>query len=227
MSGVEVLVGAGLGDDAVELTRLYTPPTLPWMRASMVSTVDGSATGPDGTSGSINNDADQQAYRAMRSLAEAIIVGAGTARAEEYGPGPVPIVVASRSGDLPPTLAEAEPGQVLLATVASAAGLEPARKRLGEENVLVLGETEPDLGLLRRLLVDRGYRQLMAEGGPQLLAELLRAGVVDELDLTLSPLLVCGDGPRIAVGAEVEAELELIGLVRVGSTLLGRWRILH
>ncbi len=91
---------------------LYAAPRQPWLRVNMVTTLDGAATGESGTSGSINNAADKRVFDTLRGLADAVIVGAGTARIERYRPAAVPIVVVSRSGDVPPTLrgADARPG---------------------------------------------------------------------------------------------------------------------
>ena len=106
-------------DDA--LARLYAPPRPDWWRASMVSTTDGAASGPDGVSGSINDDADGRVFAVMRAHADAVVVGAGTVRIERYGrvtktdelaakreregvrPEAVAVIV-SHSGHLPPGL---------------------------------------------------------------------------------------------------------------------------
>lgn len=71
----------------------YAWPTGPWVRATMVSTADGSAHGPDGLSGTINNAADKELFNRLRDTADVILVGSGTARAEGYGPVATPIVV--------------------------------------------------------------------------------------------------------------------------------------
>ena len=81
----------------------------------------------------------------------------GTIRDEEYDVPRVPIVVVSRSADVPPTLAEAPPGRVLMATVETSDGLAQARETLGEENVLVLGEEQIDLVALKPALAERGW----------------------------------------------------------------------
>ena len=104
------------------------PPELPWLRVNMVSTVDGSATGSSGRSGSINNARPtSRVFHLLRAMADAIVVGAGTARAEGYGPTDRPIVLVSRSGGVPELLRGAEPGAVLMATVSAAEHLEPRR----------------------------------------------------------------------------------------------------
>ncbi|MDX6327020.1 MAG: hypothetical protein QOK15_3374 [Nocardioidaceae bacterium] len=209
-------------DDGL-LAELYAAPALPWLRVNMVSTVDGAATGADGVTGSINNPVDKRVFHLLRRTSDVIVVGSGTARAEGYRSAPVPLVVVSRRGGVPEQLRDAGPGQVLLATSAEAAGLHESRRQLGSDHVLVVGESKVDLVELRRALVERGFQRLHCEGGPHLLADLLQAGVVDELCLTQVPLVVAGDHPRIIVGEDVARTLELQVLLEESGTLLGRW----
>lgn len=217
---------AGVGDlTDDDLERLYTPSVLPWLRVNMVSTVDGAATGDDGRSGGINNAPDKRVFHALRRLADVIVVGAGTVRAERYRPAAVPIVVVSRRADVPESLRGAPPGGVLLATCATAPGLAAARAQLGDDQVLVLGANDVDLAELRSRLEVRGHRSLLSEGGPHLLRDLLAAGVVDELTATVVPRLVAGAGPRIAVGPAIDVPLELTLLLEEDGTLLGRWAV--
>jgi riboflavin biosynthesis pyrimidine reductase len=131
---------ADLSDD--DLSDAYAPAREPWLRVNFVSTVDGAAQGSDGVSSSINDAADKRVFDMLRARAHCLVVGAGTLRAEEYDVPKVPLVVVSRSAGLPPTLREAPPGRILMATVASAAGLAQSREQLGEDHVLVLGEDE-------------------------------------------------------------------------------------
>jgi riboflavin biosynthesis pyrimidine reductase len=210
---------------ADQLPSLYAPPTLPWLRANMVATLDGAGTGPDGRSGSINNEVDHEVFQTLRRAADAIVVGAGTARAEGYGPVRQPIVLVSRSGEVPSRLRDAEPGQVLLATTATSPGLASARALLGKEHVLVVGEREVDAGSLRAQLRERGWRELLTEGGPGLLTDLVAGGAVDELCLTWVPRLLAGEHPRILAGREVDVRLRPLLLLEHDGTLLGRWRV--
>lgn len=214
---------ADLSDD--ELARAYAPPLEPWLRVNFVSTVDGAAQGSDGLSKSINNEADKRVFDALRARADCLVVGAGTLRAEGYDVPRLPLVVVTRSAALPPTLRNAPRGRILMATVASAAGLSASREQLGEENVLVLGEDEIDLVELKRTLAGRGWTEQLCEGGPSLFADLLAAGVVDELCWTVVPALAGGDAVRIARGAEVEAALRPVLLLEQDGTLLGRWLV--
>jgi len=208
-----------------ELTRAYAPLREPWLRVNFVSTVDGAAQGTDGVSKSINNEADKRVFDALRANADCLVVGAGTLRTEGYDVPRLPLVVVSRSADLPPTLRDAPPGRILMATVASSDGLSEAREQLGEDNVLVLGEDEIDLPSLKRELAERGWTDQLCEGGPSLFADLLAAGVVDELCWTIVPRLAGGDAVRIATGAEVDVTLRPALLLEQDGTLLGRWLV--
>jgi riboflavin biosynthesis pyrimidine reductase len=210
----------GHGD---ELPELYAAPDQPWLRVNMVATVDGAATGEDGTSRSINNGADKVVFDLLRDLADAVVVGAGTVRIERYSVGRKPLVVVSRTASVPPTQLRAERGKVLMATVSSAPYLEDARQQLGNENVLVLGSHRVDLARLKDELVLRGYRHLLSEGGPHLLRDLLDQGVADELDVTTVPLIVGGGHRRITDGPPVDVPLRLHTLVEQDDTLLARW----
>ncbi|MBD3947216.1 dihydrofolate reductase family protein [Nocardioides ganghwensis] len=214
---------ADLSDD--ELAAAYTPEREPWLRVNFVSTVDGAAQGSDGVSKSINNDADKRVFDALRRRADCLVVGAGTLRDEGYDVPPMPLVVVSRSADIPPTLRDAPRGRILMATVASSDGLAAAREALGDENVLELGEDEIDLAALKAALVERGWTEQLCEGGPSLFADLLAAGVVDELCWTIVPVLTGGDAVRIATGAEVEVALRPALLLEQDGTLLGRWLV--
>lgn len=223
VSDLELRRLADLSDD--ELAAAYTPEREPWLRVNFVSTVDGAAQGSDGVSKSINNDADKRVFDALRRRAHCLVVGAGTLRDEGYDVPPIPLVVVSRSADIPPTLRDAPRGRILMATVASSDGLAAARETLGEENVLELGEDEIDLVALKAALVERGWTEQLCEGGPSLFADLLAAGVVDELCWTIVPALTGGDAVRIATGAEVEVALRPALLLEQDGTLLGRWLV--
>jgi riboflavin biosynthesis pyrimidine reductase len=216
---------AGREIGADDLPGLYAPPDGPWLRANMIATLDGSATGPDGRSGTINNDVDNAVFGTLRRGADVVVVGAGTARAEGYSPVEVPLAVASRSGEVPEGLRGAAAGRVLLCTCASSPGLQRARQVLGEEHVLVAGDDTVDHAALRSALLERGHRSILTEGGPSLLTDMLAAGVVDELCLTWVPRMLGGEHPRIAAGPALDVPLTPHLLLEHEGTLLGRWRV--
>jgi riboflavin biosynthesis pyrimidine reductase len=216
---LRVLVGPRTDD----LAELYAAPREPWLRVNMVSTLDGSATGDTGKSGSINNSVDKQVFDQLRALADVIVVGAGTARIEGYRPTDRPLVVVSRRGEVPQGLRTAPSGSVLMATCGAAERLDEARELLGAEQVLVLGSHRVDLALLKEVLTDRGWSNVLSEGGPHLLRDLLASGAADELCATLVPRLVAGDRPRITQGPPIDVPLRLHLLLEAEGTLLGRW----
>jgi hypothetical protein len=93
-----------------QLVAVYSVPSQHWLRANMVATLDGAAAGGDGLAGSINNPADRRVFHLLREMSDAIVVGAGTARSERYGPAVRPLVVVSRLGCLPQGLADTRIG---------------------------------------------------------------------------------------------------------------------
>jgi riboflavin biosynthesis pyrimidine reductase len=226
--------------DLEGLAAAYAVPSGSWLRCNMVTTLDGAANGPDNRSGSINTEADHVVFELLRTLSDAVIVGAGTIRVEGYSAIAVspelrlireraglaeglPLVAVSRAGFLPPTLSGGPHGDVLLATSASAPGITDARSVLGDDQVLVCGEDDVDLGDLLGQLHARGWTRLLTEGGPHLTASFLAAGLLDELCFTIAPRLVGGDHPRPVGSDAAPLDLELAVLVEEAGTLMGRW----
>ncbi|MHB1774767.1 MAG: pyrimidine reductase family protein [Acidimicrobiales bacterium] len=211
----------------VDLADAYAVPRgddggRPFVRCNMISSLDG-AISVAGRSGMLGGVADRHVFSALRSLADVVLVGAGTARAESYGPvrlderlrqartargrPPVPpIAVVTASGNLDwssPFFTEAEVRPLVVTTAAfdaAAGGGEVA-------DVVVAGSerVEPAAALegLRRL----GHRSVLLEGGPALNADVARAGLLDELCLTVSPRLVAGTGRRVLAGPELAPPL--------------------
>ena len=226
--------------DAAGLFSAYAYPQDRWVRCNMVTSLDGAATGADGRSGSINNEADHVVFEVLRALSHVVVVGAGTIRAEGYRPlsvadplielrrehglpSALPLVAVSNRGQVPPTLSGCRDGRALMAVPASAAGLDAARRDLGEENVLVCGDDEVDVTALVAALHDRGWDHVLTEGGPSLLGSFLVAGRLDELCFTISPQVMGGEHPRPVGSHGTPARLDLEVLVEQEGTLMGRW----
>ena len=226
-------------DDA-GLFRAYAAPEERWVRCNMVTSLDGAATGADGRSGSINDEADHVVFEVLRALSHVLVVGAGTIRTEGYPPLDVkgsladlrrrhglpqalPLVAVSNRGTVPPTLSGCRDGRALMAVPSSAPGLEDARRDLGDENVLVCGDDEVDLPVLVDTLHERGWDQVLTEGGPGLLGSFLAAGRIDELCYTVAPHVVGGEHPRTVGPQGTPAELDLEVLVEQDGTVMGRW----
>lgn len=174
--------------------RWAFPATLPWIRGSMVATLDGAVAGPDGTSRSIASPADARVFSCLRAAADVILVGAGTLRDEDYRPSRLPLAIVSRSGVLPRTLklfgerSTTTPRSVLFTTQAS---VTSADADLGDLlDVVACGDEEVDLHQVRVALVERRLTRIHCEGGPALLSALAEASLLDEVLLSVVPTLL-------------------------------------
>ena len=223
MAGMDLRSLADLDDDA--LAQAYAAPRTPWLRLNFVSSVDGAVQGEDGLSRSLNNPPDERVFQALRRLADVVVVGAQTLRAEEYEANRTPMVVVSRSGRITALVAEAPHARVVLATAAACPRLREVRAHLGEENVWVLGEESVGAAALKERLLAEGYADQLSEGGPHLAGWLLAGGVVDELCVTTVPTVIAGEHLRLAAGPPLDVPLRLHALIEAGDTLLARWLV--
>jgi riboflavin biosynthesis pyrimidine reductase len=236
--------------DALQaLADLYAyPDPVPaqgWVRANMVATIDGAAGDATGSSAGISTPADQTLLGVLRAIADVLVVGAGTARAEGYRPltprttfadrraaagqGPAAAVaVVTRSGDLDalPELFAPDVGTLgtLVVTCANAP-LDRLRERAGADNVVVAGNDDVEPSRAVAALAERGLRRMLFEGGPRLLGRVAASGCLDELCLTWSPLLVAGNAPRVAHGPPAFLHLRAAHLVAYDDLLFGRWLV--
>lgn len=242
MASLRVLLGDRPGDLAEpDVPAAYPWPAERWVRAMMVTTLDGAAAGPDGLSGSISSEADKCVFDAVRQFADVILVGAHTIRAERYGPvragaypgeertaqglAPTP-VLATVSGrlDLPwdlPLFAEsAQRPLVVTAGEPDARALADAREHA---EVLVLPGARVEPVALVEELTGRGLGRIVCEGGPTLLSELLAADLVDEADITVSPTFTgTGHSPQTSLLPDV-ARFELVQVLQGGDFLMNRY----
>lgn len=224
-------------DDAALRVLYAVPPSpsgarRPFVRANFITTVDGRASGPDGTSSSVNNPADKRVFDVLRSLADAVVVGAGTVRGEGYPRLPAPsdgtapdLVVVSNSGEMPSSVTDSPThddgvarGRALLATH-SGAPEQPGVERL------VCGTDAVDPQRLMDLLFERGIRSVLCEGGPRLFTSLLLAGRVDELALTTAPRLVGTVSDRLLTTEPLDAPLDWKGGAVIDGTPFALWRV--
>ena len=202
----------------------YAPPPGPdpHVRVNMVSSIDGAAA-IGGRVGALTGPADQALLRVLRSLCDVLLVGAGTVRAEGYGPvralpelaerrralslAPAPrLAILSRALDLDlasPVFTRSEERPVLLTT----ARATPARLAAAREvaDVVVAGEQSVDLREAVGVLAALGLPRILSEGGPHLLAELFADDLVDELCLAISPVVTAGTEFRITNGPALPA----------------------
>ena len=207
---------------------------------NMVTSADG-ATASGGVSGGLSSPEDREVFAAIRAVADVILVGAETVRREGYGPpkarpeaaesrasrsqAPRPcLAVVSRSLDLDfaAPLFDDHPPPMLF-TVAD----PPADRLVQAEAVAAvhrLGAERVDLAEVLRRIGQEGARVVLAEGGPSLNAQLLAAGLLDEVCWTISPTLAGGDTPRMAQGAPPRLDqLRLVRVLAQGHTLFLRY----
>ncbi len=230
----------------VDLAAAYAFPDIdaPWVRANFVSSVDGAAT-LGGRSGGLGNDTDRRIFALLRALADVVLVGAGTARAESYGPAEIapewralrtaraptpPIAVVSHRLDLDlsaPLFTAAPPHARTILLTDSTARAQRRRAAAKVADVIVTGDREVDPAVAIDALAQQGYRRISCEGGPRLLAGLAASGMLDELCLTHSPMLVSGVAPRITNGLALPVPLDLRveHLLADGNYLFSRYAL--
>jgi riboflavin-specific deaminase-like protein len=220
----------------------------PYLILNMASTLDGRAS-IDGRSGAIGNRADRELFHALRAGVDAVMAGAGTVRVERYGriiadervrrervehglsAEPLACIVSGRLSLPPDTPLLGEPDARVVIVTSSSAGLPETAAQV--QYVRAARDGELDLALAMRELRERfDVRTLLCEGGPHLNTQLLLAGVVDELFLSLAPKLAggedaTGEALRILAGAAfaAPAELELLGVLENESHLFLRYAV--
>lgn len=229
--------------DDLGLTRLYAYPSDRWLRANMVASADGAAT-MEGLSGGLSSPGDRRLFWVLRGLADVVMAGAGTVRAEGYRPtrsadswGPLglregrpaapPLALVSRSLALDPsdpvfTGAPDDARTIVITCAAAPAGARAALE--GVADVIVAGDTLVNLKEALAALHDRGLSRVLCEGGPHLLGQLAAAGLLDELCLTISPVLAGPGAPGIVTGAPFPSRpLELAHVLEDAGTLFCRY----
>ncbi|MFC9587318.1 pyrimidine reductase family protein [Streptomyces yangpuensis] len=209
-----------------ELADAYAYPALAadgrWLRANMVSTLDGAAQ-HEGRSQPISGETDMRIFGTLRALADVVVVGAETVRQEGYRParareafaarraaagqGPAPaiaVITASMDLDFSLPLFTSPLVPTLVVTGAAAPSGRVAEAEAAGAEVVVAGDgVSVDAARAVRELAGRGLRRQLTEGGPRLLGQFVAADVLDELCLTISPTLTAGGAQRIAGGPSV------------------------
>lgn len=218
------LLGADRKVDADDLPLLYDYPDEPnrnWVRANFITSLDGGATA-EGLSGALGGAGDRVIFSLLRELADVVVVGAGTVRAEGYsgvrmGIGSrqrrqarqqsevPPLAIVSKSGHLDKDLGVFTRTEVPALVLTCTAAADETRHRLAglpAEVVDCSGEdpTSVDEAAVLANLQTRGLQRVLTEGGPMLLGALIDRGLLDELCLTIAPCVVGGLSRRIATG---------------------------
>ncbi|MBV8464071.1 MAG: pyrimidine reductase family protein [Acidimicrobiales bacterium] len=211
--------------EAYAVTRREGDPR-PQVRCNMISSLDG-AISVGGRSGLLGGPADRRVFTTLRSVADVVLVGAGTARTEGYGPVRLdpglrqrrrdrgqaevpPVAVVTGSGNLDwssPFFTQAEARPIVFVSGRTDEGVRERARDVAD--LVVAGDDHVDPRRIVDYFEDAGYRSVLLEGGPGLNADVVRAGLLDELCLTLSPRLVAGSGPRVLAGAELAPPLDL------------------
>jgi riboflavin-specific deaminase-like protein len=227
-------------DQVSELDLIQSPPAgRPYVVTNFAVTVDGKAT-LHGRSGAIGSDTDTEMLVCLRTRVDAVMIGAGTMRAERYGrpvsdpakrgrrerrglsQDPLLVIVSGRL-DLPwdAPVFDDRGARVLIFTTSEADPPETTEVRV------VRHEGKVDLGdALAFMRAERGVRALLCEGGPRIHAQLIDESLVDELFVTHAPKLAGGDGPSLAVGLpELERPLEVAWLLEQDGEVYGRYRV--
>jgi riboflavin biosynthesis pyrimidine reductase len=236
--------------DRAALAGVYAYPDAlrrPFVRVNFVASADGAVSdAASGRSGGLDAPGDRQLFGLLRELADVVVAGAGTVRAEDYrgvrtspelrarrrarGQAEVPpVAVVTRSASVAPDAAVITDTTVppLLLTTADAAGR--ARSRLGEAaEVVAVGAADVTPAAVLAALAERGLLRVLCEGGPALFGSFAAAGLVDELCLSLAPQLA-GAGPgRIidgpAAGADPAERVRLASVLAHDDGLMLRYR---
>lgn len=221
------------------------PPGRPWLLTNMIASSDG-AISVEGRSGALGTDADKVVFSTLRSLADVVLVGAGTARTEGYGPPRTPRAAQARRrarGQTPyPRLALvsgrvdldftaplfADAAERPLIITSEAAPRERVAAAAEVADVITSGDPLIDLPAALGQLRERGVEIVTCEGGPSLNGSLLSDGLIDELCLSLTPAFVGGTSPRaVGGGTEDLRPLRLERVLEEGGVLFLRYTVLR
>lgn len=230
-----------------DLEQIYAYPDnldQPWVQVNFVSSADGAAV-LDGHSEGLSHPADKRVFALGRDLADVVLVGAGTAVAEQYtgvkrgqrrkerrkrlGLAEIPpIAVVSARCSLPvdcPLLTDTAVPPIVFTTDAAHVERRSALSDAGAE-VVIAGDGHVHLPSVLHELGERGLLRVNCEGGPRLLASMVAADLVDQLCLTLAPILAGAGADRIVSGAVTDAprELTLASVLHEDGFLMLRYR---
>ncbi len=170
------------------------------MRLGMIASADGRASGPDGSSSSLNGPTDHRILRLLRAQADVVLVGGATARSEHYTDIPVPpaaaagpdLAIVSHDGKIPAGL---DPLRTWVVTTSR--GPAASDTPLPADRVIIAGDDSLDAEALTAGFAAHGISKILCEGGPTLASLLLAADAVDDICLTRSAVRGGDDQPAI------------------------------
>jgi riboflavin biosynthesis pyrimidine reductase len=221
--------------DLFGLAEAYAYPQERWVRANMVASADGAAYAATGRSAGLSSPDDKRIFGVLRVLADVVLAGAGTARDEGYRPAlrrpalaslragrpeTQTIALVTRSLDLnldAPLFTEVPPDARTIVITCAAADAARRAAAAKVADVIIAGEETVDLPAAVGALADRGLTRVICEGGPHLLGDVASAGLLDELCLSLSPVLAAPGASRIVAGPPAPARPLTLRHVLVGD----------
>ncbi len=237
----------------VEITDVLRPARPEANRAfltlSFVTSVDGAVT-VDGHSGPLSDPVDQAVLRGVRLANDVVLVGAATVRKENYGPirlspeeialrrqwglaADLPLALVSSSLDFDPRSRWLETGNSVIFTSSEAldANRERANRLADRAEIVPVGDREVDFGSLLDHLKAQGRPRVACEGGPRLAAALLGRGLVDQLQLSISPVILGSESDRLSgpvgsprPGEDLPLYLEMIQILAGNGILFVTYR---
>jgi riboflavin biosynthesis pyrimidine reductase len=226
---VEAPIDQDSPDFRERLADWYRPAAAEWVRLNLIGSVSGSATGPDGTSETLTNPIDRTILGVIRGLADVVVVGAASVRAEGYFvPRTGALAVVTRTGNFAEHQIKGSTEHGTLIILCPAAAVETARETIGMPEVVILPVPDVDGSLTAPAIVtalgDAGYRSIVVEGGPALATLFVTEDAVDELCLTTSPVLNGGAMPLFGGHEFADHPLELAQLlIDSGGATYARW----
>ena len=188
-----------------DIAAHYESDSQNWVRANMIISQDGHFVGPSDSSRDLTGESDLKLLLLLRALSDVVLVGANTARNENYRqpkardefaflnrkPPRLAVVSSSLEFDLTTPLFNAGQEPTIVFNVGTTA---PSAELLRIAHVIQLTADAASSFATNLIanLFELGLSRVTCEGGPSLLAQLLKADVIDEYDLTISPLTVGG-----------------------------------
>jgi riboflavin biosynthesis pyrimidine reductase len=217
-------------DARSRLAELYVLPGVDTLRINLVASVNGSAAGRDDTSETLTNRADRKILGVIRRDSDVVLVGAASVRAEGYQlPRTAPLAIITSTGDLGGHRLTVAPDRFTPLVLCPSAVAERAHAGLPAAEIVVVPDTAGRMSAIDIVasLRARGLRRIVCEGGPSLAAQMLDAGLVDELCLSTSPSVGGVSLPMFGSSSIPAHRLELSQLLADDtSTLYARWRVL-
>jgi riboflavin biosynthesis pyrimidine reductase len=233
-----------LDEDGLEQLYTYRADREHWLAVNFVSSLDGGIE-VEGRSAGLSTPADRRVFALGHDLADVVLLGAGTAVAEDY-PGlrpdattaarrarhglsnVAPLALVTSGASLPADATSIVDVLVPSIVITCKAAPEVTRRAWEDAGarVLLAGEDEVDLADAVGRLADAGLRRIDCEGGPGLVGSLLARDLVDEIRLSIAPLAVAGRAARVASGSSAlnpPAEFEVASLLVDDGTLLVRY----